>query len=88
MQNGFTPDAGGDFVPDPFGPIIPWAGGVCPVAPDTIVRLHFRGRSPYAGYAFNREMPEKYHASIWQHAPFLGRNDPEMDVIGYQVLNV
>lgn len=76
-----------DFVPDAFGPLVAWNGGVCPVSPDTVVRLHFRGRSPYVGHALNKEMPEKYRASIWQHAPFLGRNDSAMDVIGYQVLN-
>ena len=87
MRIDILPDRAVDFNADAFGPLMPWHGGVCPVSHDTVVRLHFRGRAPYVGYAIHRDMPDKFKASIWQHAPYLGRNDPSMDVIGYQVLN-
>ena len=87
MQAKMLAESATDFVPDAFGPIVPWHGGACPVPSDAVVRLHFRGRAPYVGFAICRELPDKFKASVWQHAPYLGRSDPAMDVIGYQVLN-
>lgn len=76
------------YVPDQFGPVIAWGGGECPVSPDAIVRLHFRGRAPYVGEALHKSVPDHLKCGIWQHAPAPGRNDPNMDVIAYQVWNV
>lgn len=77
----------GKIVPDQFGPVIPWAGGECPVHPSAIVRLHFRGRNPYVGTAFWDGMPPSLQPSIWLHAPAPGRSDPNCNVIAYQVMH-
>jgi hypothetical protein len=69
-----------------FGPLISWAGGDCPVHPDTRVKALFRGRQPYVGPAIRREMPKEAQENMWQHAPAGGnRFDPKYDIVGYQV---
>lgn len=73
------------YAADQFGPIIPWTGGKCPVDPNAIVRLHFRGRGPYVGEAIHKPIPKHLQGSIWKHAPAPGRDDPAFDVIAYQV---
>lgn len=68
-----------------FGPMIEWGGGDCPVDPDTYVRCIFRGRRPYLRQAIYPGLSQDAKRAMWMHAPFLTRNDPNMDIIGYQV---
>ena len=68
-----------------LGPIIPWAGGDCPVPESTLVRCLFRGRLPYLGAAIWPEMPASARAVMWHHAPSGRRTNPASDIVAYQV---
>ena len=69
-----------------FGPARVWGGGDRPVDPDCIVRCIFRGRAPYIGTAQYSGHSETAANSMWRHAPAPGRNDPNADIVAYQVL--
>jgi hypothetical protein len=89
--NGRTANSAPDWVSGPahmeFGPLIPWAGGECPLPHDKVVRCLFRGREPYIGEAIWPLMPEKFKEMMWQHAPYKARTDPQQDIVAYQVKN-
>lgn len=87
--NGETVDKAPEWVSGEsdmtFGPMNEWFGGPCPVAPETFVRCVFRGRRPYLGEAIYQGLPEDAKEAMWRHAPFGGRVNPQMDIVGYQV---
>lgn len=80
-----------DFVPSQFGPAIEWAGGECPVHPDTVVKFWYRNGRSGVGRAIPDDMRAEplaaYAHLIWHHAPMPGRAKPENDIVAYQVEN-
>lgn len=67
-----------------FGTLLHWGGGECPVIASTLVRCLFRHNNPYIGPAISPSLTSSGRAVMWQHAPFLSRNNPAFDIIAYQ----
>jgi hypothetical protein len=68
-----------------FGPWTPWAGGDCPLPPETPIIAYFRDRRPYVGPAIWPDMRAKAKPFMWHHAPSGPRTEPGSDIVAYRV---